>query len=218
MMKPVAAALVGGVLVLAGGGAARATVFGGNASFTDTSVGNNGVNFTATAITNPFATSDLTAGNSFTWASFATIQGTDNNNSFFTKTYSDSIALALNFSQPTTAAASQGGTGSMTTYSFFGTIFGYSGDVTWGGTQQYDSSAHRYYSQSTVNFSDGAVAQLDIYNTTLNGTGSTRSGNVMVRLVDMTDPVSAPEPASLAMLATGLLGLAMVARQRRRPL
>jgi hypothetical protein len=193
--------------------AANATVFGGTSSFTDNG-GSSSVNFIATALTNPFATSNITAGQTYAFPSFATIQGTDTGGGgFFGQTYTDNITLSLIFNQPGSATDNQGGTGSETTQAFFGQITGYSGEIDWNGDTHFDSTLGVYYAQDQITFADGAVALVDIYDTILSGSGNVRSGNVEVKIVDVKDPI--PEPAGIAMLGIGLLGLGGVVRRRQ---
>ncbi len=204
-----------GAVMLGPVGAAHATVFGGTSSFKDGS-GSSNVSFKELALTNPFATPSLTAGQSYTWNSFATIQGTDTGSStWFDTNYKDNISLTLTFNQPGSAIDKQSGTGTMTTLSLFGWIYGYSGSISWSGDTHTDCPVLcAHYAQDQVAFADGAVALVDIYDTALSGTGNVRSGDVSVRIVDKQDPI--PEPATIATFATALLGLAGMIRLRRQ--
>jgi PEP-CTERM motif len=184
-------------------GAAHATVFTGTDAFTDSTPGN-ALSLTAVYDLNPI-NFNLTAGNTFSTLDLLTIQSSDGANPFFgSATATDNIKVTFAFTAPSSGAGSTSGSGSETVVSFFGIITGSSGLITWDNP-------------NTITFADGAILSVSLGDTNLSGTGTTKSGVVAATFTDVRDPTSVPEPMSLALLGSGLLGITAVRRLRRDP-
>ena len=75
------------------------------------------------------------------------------------------------------------------------------------------SDSNGTYAKQLVTFSNGAQAEIDLYDTDITGTTSAEAAQFDVRIIDKKDAI--PEPMSLALLGSGMAGLGMIVRRRR---
>lgn len=178
-------------------GVARADTFSGTASFTDTSSpSNNNYNFTGT-FDDPSFSFSATSPYTYTDNLELTINNASCN--FFSCGHSatDAVSATIDFSQPSNGSGQFSGNGGALD------IFGYviDGGIVWsGGNTQ------------TITFNDGSTATIDLHDT-----GTILSNQLtddMTITVDPASPSATPEPSSLALLGTGILGLAGLARRK----
>jgi hypothetical protein len=195
-----------------GAGSAQATVFGATATFTDVTTGNA---LTVIGYPNPatLLTPSLTAGHSDYVTGFMALLTTDSAGGFactFGCSNTDTISLNFVWTQPSAAGNTTfGGTVEETTFllaSFDNGVLKWSGDT--------HSDSNGSYAEQTVTFSDGAVAKLDLYDSYITGTTSSEAAQFDIRLTDTKDPI--PEPMSMALLGTGMLGLGMIRRRQAK--
>ncbi len=205
------------LMTIAGAGAAHATVFAGNATFADITTGN-ALTVQANPNPNSFSTTNLVAGGSDYMTGFMTLTTQDpqkgNGSCFFVfcsgVTNTDQIGLTFAWTQP----------GAATNTSFSGdveeTTFNIarddSGELEWANDTHQDSNGD--YVEQMVTFSDGAIAKVDLYDTAITGTTSSEAAQFDVRITDVKDPTKVPEPASIAVLGAGMLGLGYTRRRK----
>jgi hypothetical protein len=206
--------------------AAQATVFGGSATFADTGP-TNALTVTGTSLV--FATKSLTAtsrtdcgdaGNCQPFSDFMTLRTTDSqittSNGQGT-TLSDNITLTFKWTSPSPAANSI--FNGVVSETVFKTVSHDDGSLTWANDILYDSDSHRHYAEQIVNFDDGAKIAIDLYDASLDPSGSTLgalAGQFDMQICDLKDPTTVPEPMSMAVLGSGLFGLGMIRRRQTK--
>jgi hypothetical protein len=180
-------------------GVARADTFSGTASFTDTSSGNNDFQFSG-VFDNPSFSFSSTSDYTYT----DNLNLTVNNVSCYTRgcnNPTDELSVTVAFTNPSSGTAGFTGSGDPN-YTFYGFISG--ADIDWSNNNQ------------TVTFADGstAVVHLDDVNVGNLLIPDNQLTDCMTISVDPASVSATPEPSSLALLGTGILGLAGIARRK----
>lgn len=191
---------------------AHATVFAGQGSFVDTT-NNNTLQVNATPNPASFSTTNLAVGQSFYDAGFMTISTSGNFPGFLGNTQSDNIALSFTFTSPSAAngAVGQAGTVTQTEFLIF-PLFDHA-MLTFAGDTNSDQNGT--FARQTVTFGDGSRAYLDVFDTAITGTTTSRAAQLDIRITNLSGPTAVPEPASMALIATGLIGAGMLRRKKQ---
>lgn len=171
--------------------------FSGSASFTDLGPVN-GIVFTG-AFSNP--NFSFTGGQGSTYTdtlNLATVDGR-----LLNSTQTDNLQVELEFTLPSSESATIDGSGSIhDTYIFIGWL-------------DHDTISWQNATDIPVTFADGSALSLSLANVTFNGVDGISLGNDPLTMT-VTNVGATPEPGSLALLGTSVLGGIGILRRRIR--
>jgi hypothetical protein len=172
---------------------ASAESVSGTGSFTDTSGQNNDLSFTGVLGQSTF---NFSGGDGYVYTDGLTVTATDSSCQQNCTPNDGSVSITFNLTSPNPAVP---GTGAVT----------FTGDVT-GHTIHWDSNVR------TITFGDGWSLLIALPDLNLHGWQSetTLSGSEDVTMTVTDPPAAAPEPSSLALLGTGILGAAGLIRRK----
>ena len=190
-------------------GAAHATTISGTGTFEDNGPSGNGLYFTGSTDNGAITGLNLSVGTPYTVSNFLTISSTDTARSFFGSNETDSISENFNFTSPSLATGSLGGSGTEQVDQFFGFVYGASGTVSWSNPLDID-------------FADGSILAISLSDVSFGGLLANPDQSVGVNATfDLiqgpgSTSTSVPEPGTLALMAVSLLGLCVLGRRRSR--
>lgn len=167
---------------------ASAESFSGTGSFTDTSGQNNDLSFTGVLGQSTF---NFSGSDGYVYTDGLTVTATDSDCQQHCSPNDGSVSITFNLTAPSPASAT------------------FTGDVT-GHTIHWDSNVR------TITFGDGWSLLIALPDLNLHGwqAETTLSGSEDVTMTVIDPPAAAPEPSSLALLGTGILGAAGLLRRK----